>query len=184
MILFIDFETTGLLKPDALGASVQPHIIEVCGKVYAESELDCVELVDEYHALIKPPIDIPPKITKVTGIDAGMLADAEPFAAHVERLQSLFLGVETLVAHNAEYDKGVLWWELKRLNLEKSFPFAPKTICTVDTSMSIKRYRLKLIDLFEIATGERYDEKAHRADNDVDSLVECYRFLKEKGLIV
>jgi len=181
MKIFIDFETTGLLEPKAKGAAAQPYAIEFYGVVYTD---DMEEKLQEYECMIKPPVPISPEITKITGITNDDLADKDPFIQHLDALQDLFLGVTTLVAHNAQYDKGILQWELERLNAVTKFPWPPVTVCTVEQSTSLKRHRLKLIDLYEMATGKRYDDKAHRAKDDVEALVVCYRWLREKGLII
>jgi len=179
MIAFIDFETTGLIQPSALGEKVQPHIIEACVIV---KTADLMDTTDMYNVLVKPPVAIPKKITKITRIDDSMVKGALTFAEHVEPLAAVLEGVDTIVAHNAPYDLGVLDWELMRLGVE-DFPAPQNVICTVEKSLPIKRHRLKLVDLYEIATGKRYDDKAHRALDDVNALIECYAFLCREGYI-
>jgi DNA polymerase-3 subunit epsilon len=83
--------------------------------------------VATYERLVDPGTPVPPGITRLTGIHAGMLAGAPPFARiAVEWLA--FLGNAVLVAHNAPFDRGFLERELRRCGEE---PPDNPVLCTV-----------------------------------------------------
>lgn len=173
MIVF-DWETTGLLKPEVADLAAQPHGIEIgcikLDKKYRE--------VDRYEALMKPGIDIDEelhkRITKLTNAD---LADKPIFLELVDELAEFFLGEDTLVAHNLQFDLGVLVVELKRIGREHSFPYPPRGICTVDASKHLQGKRLRLIELYELRLGRKLAQ-THRAMDDVKALVEIVKEMK------
>ncbi len=178
-MIFIDTETTGLLKPAASLLTNQPFIIEIC----------CIQLDDngEYigqvDTLIKPPIPIPEEVIKISGITDEMVVDSPTFIEIYDDLCNLFLGETKLIAHNAPFDIGVLKYELERHDKEFKFPWPRWHICTVEKSMPIKNKRLKLVQLHKMATGRDQIDGAHRAANDVHALIRSYRYLVDKGLI-
>lgn len=179
MIVFFDTETTGLLKPAANDVSKQPHIIEICAMKFT----DDMELVDEYSALIKPPVPISDEITKITKITNEDLKDAKTFALCYSDIGALFTGAHTMVAHNLGFDRSMLANELIRIDRLIRFPWPMRHICTVERSMSYEGRRLNLTKLHKLATGKETIEGAHRAKTDVLALVEGYKFLVKEGKI-
>jgi len=177
-MIFFDTETTGLIKPDVLTMDLQPFITEI----YMVKLTDDLEFVDEIDTLIKPPIPISEEITKITGISDETVKDAQPFISIYPRLVEVCLGEESIVAHNAEFDCGVLRYELARCGYEFQFPWPPNRICTVEKSFPIKNKRLRLKQLHELATGREH-EGQHRAKADVHALLNVYVYLKELGLV-
>jgi len=178
-IIFLDFETTGLLRAQASNLDDQPKAIEFYGLRLDDN----LEFISEFETFIFPSVKIPEHITKLTGIDDKMVEAAPSFPFVYDKICDLFLGAKTVVAHNAPFDMGIMWVELSRMDKEFNFPWPPERICTVEKSYSIKNRRLKLSDLHEMMTGEKHKEGAHRAKHDVFALVRCYKGLKERGLI-
>lgn len=178
MIVF-DTETTGLLKPELAEIGMQPYITEL----YACKVDKDFNFIGEFDTFIKPPVPISEFITKCTGIDDSMVADAPSFLQIYDDLYDFFLGETVMVAHNAMFDKGMLRWELTRHDLELSFPWPKHTVCTVELSQPIRNRRLKLTDLHEIATG-RPLENAHRAKTDVMGLMRCFEWLVKEGFYI
>ena len=177
-MIFIDTETTGLLKPDAASLNLQPFITEI----YAVKLTDNLGFIEDVNTLVKSPIPIPDEVIKISGITNEMVADAPKFIEVYNELVDLFIGERTTVGHNVSFDLGVLWAELARHRLEFHFPWSPIWMCTVEKSMSIKHKRLSLKDLYMLATGHAYED-AHRAKSDVLATIECYQWLETKGLI-
>lgn len=69
-MIFFDTETTGLLNPDENELINQPHIIEMyLVRLNYDKESGEFHLVDEVETFIRPPVPVPPIITKITGID-------------------------------------------------------------------------------------------------------------------
>lgn len=176
MILF-DTETTGLPIPLAAPVAKQPFIIDICA-----IRLNDKTLVEEacYNELVntpgRPPISA--EITKITGITEEMLKGKLPFASHVNSLVGLWIGERHSVAHNHDFDATLLTFELTRLGLLTRFPWAPNRICTVEANYYLQNKRLKMGDLFKIATG-RDLAGAHRAINDVRGLAEIVRWMRK-----
>lgn len=89
--VFLDLETTGLDgRRDA--------IIEVALIVWRDGVV-----VDAWSSLINPQREIPPEITRITGIDGRLVADAPTLAAVRGRIRRL-LGDHVLVGHNVDFD--------------------------------------------------------------------------------
>lgn len=178
-MIFIDTETTGFLKPNAVELSMQPFMTEIC-----ITRLDNnFDLVGEFESFIKPPIPIPPEVTDITGISDDTVRDAPSFIGIFDNLVNIFLGEKVLIAHNAPFDVGVLAFELMRYDMQHRFPWASVHHCTVEISMPIRDKYLSLKILHEIATGTQHLEGAHRAKNDVYALIRCYKWLVEHDYV-
>ena len=177
-MIFIDTETTGLLKPDAASLNLQPFITEI----YAVKLTDKLGFIDDVNTLVKPPVPIPDEVIKIIGITNEMVADAPKFIEVYDDLVNLFIGERVTVGHNVSFDLGILWAELARHRLEFHFPWSPTWTCTIEKSMSIQHRRLSLKDLHMLATGHHHDN-AHRAKSDVLATISCYQWLETKGLI-
>ena len=176
MIAF-DTETTGLLKPDVTNINLQPHIIEIylCKFNYDG------KIIDEFETYLKPPIPLPEIITKITGIEERDLKNAPTFIEIYDDLSNFVLGETEIFAHNCSFDIGMVSNELKRVELENRFPWPMHHRCTVELSYPIKNRRLKLEQLFKIATGRDMTDQ-HRAKFDVLATVECIIWLKKNNL--
>lgn len=178
-MIFIDLETTGLLVPEG-DVSKQPKIIEIC-LVKAEIEKGKVVFEDQLDQLIYPEQELEHHITKITGITDDDLHGMPTYIEQHDRFVDFFLGERVVCAHNAPFDMGVLWYETIRHGLERHFPWPPIWHCTAEESTKINGKRLKLRDLHELATGEKHDEKAHRAMEDVYALIRCYEWMLKEG---
>lgn len=178
--IVFDTETTGLIGNDATPLDQQPEIIE-----FAACKVDgaTFEVIDEIEFLCKPrKLPLPEKIMEITKITNEDLADKRSFAFHLDRVQQFFLGTQSLVAHNVAYDVGMLTLELRRLDMMAKFPWPPFHHCTVEISKAVKGHRLKLGNLYTMATGKS-PKGAHRAINDVRMLVECFPWLAQEQLL-
>lgn len=174
MILF-DTETTNLLMPEIANLAQQPHMIELAviklGPKYKE--------VERFTTLLKPPVPLDEEAHKtITGLTNADLAKAPIFLEVWERVAALFLGEPLVVAHNLNFDLGVLTTELRRIGKEYCFPYPPNQVCTVESTKHLKGRRLKLTELHELKIGKPFKQK-HRAMSDVEALV---RIIKEMKL--
>ena len=83
-------------------------------------EIGCVELFNrlptgkDYHVFINPERDVPIEAQNVHGISTEFLKDKPLFAAVAGTFVD-FIGGDTLVIHNANFDIGFLNAELKRV---------------------------------------------------------------------
>jgi DNA polymerase III epsilon subunit-like protein len=104
------------------------------------------------------------------------------FATYYPALCDFFLGERYLIGHNVSFDVSLLRFDLSRISKMTAFPWPPVQICTVDATLGIRGHRLKLAQLYEIATGEAIGE-AHRAIADVLSLHRVVLWCIEQGHI-
>jgi DNA polymerase-3 subunit epsilon len=98
----IDVETTGQ-------SGTESNIMEI-GIVRIEKR----RIVDRYHSLIRPPVGIPPFISKMTGLTQDDLADAPVFSEIAHEVRERLAGT-FLVAHNVQFDYAALKAEFLRL---------------------------------------------------------------------
>ncbi len=180
MILF-DTETTGLPQPGAVPLNQQPQIIEFAAiKVEDKPPFKIKTELSFLCKIVTPLPDIIIKITKLTDAD---LVKEKSFAAHYPELVEFFLGERFLVAHNVKFDIDLLRFELLRIGKLLQFPWPPNHICTVQSSLPIKGYRLKLGELYSIATGKEHKE-THRALPDVYALYEIVKNLIKSDYVI
>jgi DNA polymerase-3 subunit epsilon len=120
--IVLDTETTGLDPSDG------HRIVEIA----------CIELVHHvptgrrFHRYINPERDMPEDALAVHGLTAEFLARQPRFAAILDELRG-FIGSDSLVIHNAEFDLAFLNAELARLQCE------PITSAFVDTLTMARR---------------------------------------------
>ena len=172
MYIFIDFETTGLLKPHGTNLKLQPRATEI-----ALIKLDKQHKeIERYKTLINPQIPIPEKIQKITNITDKMVKDKPTFTEIFKKLCKFFYGSKYLVGHNINFDHRILVYELQRIGKEYQFPYPPNLYCTIEQSKHIKGHRLKLGELYALASGKEI-EGAHRAENDLEATIFCFKWL-------
>jgi len=130
------------------------------------TEFACYKLVDgkitsAFTSLIKPPVDIPPFIQKLTGIRSDMLEDAPTFEEIALEIFD-FLKETTFVAHNVAFDYGVLKSAFERVNIT----FNLERLCSIQMARKVfpneRSYSLgKLCKALDIPLENR-----HRAHGD------------------
>lgn len=170
-LIFVDTETTGLLEPIGIDLEYQPHMFEIC--IFRTNKK--LKIIDKYQDLIKIPVPIPIHISRITGVYDEMLINKKPFKKHFKAIQSIMRGAKIFVAHNATFDESIIENEFERLN--KTIHFPPVKYCTVEQTMHIKGYRLKLLEALEELTGETFIENQHRAKYDTKALIKIYKKL-------
>lgn len=177
-VIIMDTETTGLIHPSTVPLKDQPHIIEFAAM---KINYKTMKEVDRKTFLCVPPLEeLEPIITKITGLTMDDLRNEESFGQYYLELCEWFSGVETLVAHNVEFDSGMLSLEMARLNARRKFPWPWKHVCTVDATRHRKGRRLKLEELYELLFNEPA-RQTHRAMEDVELLYKVYCALRETG---
>jgi DNA polymerase-3 subunit epsilon len=83
-------------------------------------EIGCVEIVNRFatgrtfHAYVNPERDVPPGAFEVHGLSTEFLSDKPLFSAVVDAFLD-FVGDDTLVIHNADFDMGFINMELSRI---------------------------------------------------------------------
>ena len=148
-----DLETTGF------NAASGDTIIEI-GAVKIKNG----EIIDKYDRLIKPPISIPERITKVTSITNDMVADC-PNEEIVVKDFIEWVKDLPMVAHNAKFDTSFIEMAYKKYNLGEYKNVVLDTLALsrlIDQDQS--RHSLSAITK---RYGVEFDEESHhRADYD------------------
>ena len=120
MYAIVDIETTG-------GSATRSRITEIA--IYKH---DGQNIVDEYQTLINPCQDIPYNITKLTGIDNELVANAPLFFDVAQEIDNFMEGC-VFVAHNVNFDYSFVKAEFDRIGLS----FRRKKLCTVRLSRKL-----------------------------------------------
>lgn len=157
-IIFFDTETTGNTEKDFL-----------CQIAYKSNE-------EQFSAMYKPPIRIPPEASAVHHISNKMVEDKKSFQeTDAKKIKELFEDKDTIVvAHNAPFDL---------IMIKKEGIVPSKFICTLrvarhlDKDGKIDRYNLQYLRyLLDIEV----DATAHDALGDVLVLEQLFERLKKK----
>ena len=177
-----DTETTGLCVPKVNDLDKQPHMVEIYVMKVVQNG-NKFEQVGELDILLKPPVELSPKITKITGITNTAIEKKNAFVKEYKKIAEFFTGVDRMVAHNMTFDRNILLYELARINKQLNFPWPIQHVCTVEKSMSIEQRRMSLKNLHKELVGYEF-EAAHRAKNDVEALFRVYEQMVTKGMIL
>ena len=165
MFTIIDIETTGQSYKDG-------KITEIALYVH-----NGTRVVDSFSTLVNPGCAIPSFITRLTGIDNSMVANAPRFFEIAKKIVELTAGT-TFVAHNASFDYKFIQEEFKRLG----YDYKRKTMCTVKLSRKYlpghASYSLgKLCDDLKIGIEGR-----HRAAGDALATVRLFELIMKKHI--
>jgi DNA polymerase-3 subunit epsilon len=135
------------------------------------------EVIDEWQSLINPQRSIPSNITRITGIDESMVAQAPLFADIADSFAE-FMGDAIFAAHNVNFDYGFISTEYQMIDRKFRHP----KICTCSSMRKLypgyRSYSLKnLCQEFEI------DLKSHhRALCDAQAAAELLKMVNEKRI--
>ncbi|WP_333607949.1 exonuclease domain-containing protein [Arsukibacterium sp.] len=162
----LDVETTG-------GKAGLDRVIEI-----GALKVQAGEVLDSFSTLINPQRYIPSFITRLTGINSAMVANAPTFAEIAGKL-SAFLQGAVFVAHNAKFDYGFIRSEFTRLDM----PFAMPQLCTVVNMRryypGLQSYSLgKLCEEFDISLTNH-----HRALDDATATVELLKLINARRTV-
>lgn len=113
-ILAFDTETTGMpVWKEPSESETQPHLVEICGLLYDSQSR---ELVDSYHAIVKPDgWTIPQEVIDIHGItNERAAAEGIPEAEALAGFLALHARAGLRVAHNQAFDARILRIAIKR----------------------------------------------------------------------
>ena len=160
-LVFFDTETTGL-NP------ATNRIIEIT--LYSGEGW--------YSTLLNPGTPIPDFITGITHISTEMVTNAPTFAEVAPELWRRFEG-RTAVAHNAQFDMRFLIAEFERAGIAVTNDMY--AICTLEAERLARG--VKKNNTLTECIGRRglKAANAHRAEDDVRSLIELYKSQKREG---
>ena len=159
----VDLETTG-------GQAARDRVTEV-GIVLLEGGA----VTEEYSTLVNPGVHIPYAIQQFTGITDAMVADAPPFEAVADEIESRLAG-RLFVAHNARFDYGFLRSEFRRIERK----FRAPVLCTVRLSRALTPgERGHNLDAVMQRHGIACDAR-HRALGDAKVLADFLRIARKR----
>jgi DNA polymerase III subunit epsilon len=164
LFAIIDIETTG--NSHKFGQITEIAIFQHNGR----------EITDSFSSLVKPDMDIPLFITRLTGISNAMVEKAPRFFEIARKIVEMTAG-RIFVAHNVMFDYRFVQEEFHRLG----YDFNRKTLCTVKLSRKLipghKSYSLgKLCNNLEIEINGR-----HRAAGDALATAKLFEILMKKN---
>ena len=178
-IAAIDTETTSFLYPFNVPINRQPRIIEICICFFDDEEE--IEEDSYFTQLVNPGFAISKTIQKVTGLTPNILQQAPPWKIISSEVKKRIESADRLVAHNLYFDLSMIQLEERRLeNDELKIPTS--LFCTNEYSEHFFGKRLKMSELYVYLTDKEVPKKIHRAQKDVELLVEVYKAMKEMGL--
>lgn len=159
-LILIDIETTG-------ASSVYGRITEI-----AAIRVENMEIVATFSSLINPGQNLPPFITRLTGITDEMLWSAPVFKTVAEEFIEFMQG-GIFIAHNVGFDYRFIKQEYKRLGVD----FKMDRLCSVRLSRKLypehRRHNLdSVIDRLGLSVKNR-----HRALDDAEVI---YKLLKQE----
>lgn len=167
-MIFFDTETTGLIKKGIQDPNKQPRIIEI-GLILATDEGETRAM---YTTLLNPGEPLSPIITKITKLTDADLVNAPTFPEVLPELIAFFRRSNVLVAHNLEFDLGMLVFELRRIGWEHRFPYPSEHIDTVPLCGG-----KSLANWSEEVLEKGLEPQTHRALGDAQRLVACWKTL-------
>jgi len=162
-IVFMDLETTGLIRPDK---PFGPGITQI-GAI--RMDIQWTEL-DSFEMDVNPEMHIDQwekKAISLRGVGPDDLVEAPTFFAAFWSFAEFVRGAKIWCGHNINgFDTKVLAANLKRYGFEHHFPWPAHHVDTMD--MVVKHYgkRKKLGDVYKDITGKKL-EGAHEALPDI-----------------
>jgi DNA polymerase III epsilon subunit family exonuclease len=165
-LVFFDFETTGL---DA----DMDRIIEVGAMKWLDGKV-----IDQMFTLVSTDIELSDQIVALTGINQEMLKGAPSMAEVLPKFLKFIEG-SALVAHNAEFDMGMLRAACSRQGSEIEWP----CFCTLKLTRAVlpdlERHNLdSLAKHFDLTFESR-----HRAEGDIKVMMAMVeQLLKDHSL--
>lgn len=183
MICFIDFETTGLVKPGN-DFMVQPGITQI-GAVRVDDSFTRREpapLRGEFSMLVNPEKQIEEVAAKMTGINNEKVANEPTFFSVFPAFAEFALGCDTWAGYNTKFDRDVLAFQLQRYGFERNFPWPVHELDVMKLAsdhmaMQGKRgtKRPKLTEIYQELFGESFS--AHDALSDIKATVRVWETL-------
>jgi DNA polymerase-3 subunit epsilon len=160
--------------------------IETTGNSYKNGQITEIaifqhngtEITNSFSSLVRPEMDIPLFITRLTGISNEMVKKAPRFYEIARKIVEMTAG-RTFVAHNVHFDYKFVKEEFKRLG----YDFNRKTLCTVQLSRKLlpgyKSYSLgKICAEKGIEINGR-----HRASGDALATTKLFELLLKENEI-
>jgi len=128
-------------------------------------------IVDEFEVFVNPEMPIPAKITELTSIRDEDVANAETIDKIIPKFME-FAKDSILVAHNAKFDVGMIYANIKRLGMD--YPMLP----VIDTLNLFRAGYADQVKTFNLKTLSKFfkvkQEQHHRATDDTRVTALCF----------
>lgn len=190
-VLFFDTETTGFLNDKvAIDSDQQPWLLQLGCRLDADDG----ELLAELTTLVKVPegTEVPEGALNVHGITADKAINfgIDPMYA-ISTFHMLAMVSDTVVAHNLDYDMGILRVAYARLGRSGRFTdeLQPKNaFCTMKNTVDIVKapgrgngYKWpKLIEAYQVLVDPEGFQNAHDAGADMLACRDVFYALKSR----
>ena len=160
--IILDAETTGLSPSNC-------EITEI-GAVLVDGST--LEIIDEFNALIDINGNVPPFITRLTGITKSLLNKEGRDISEVLNELSSFCGSREVYAHNSPFDRRFIRFYLNKHNISYKETMWNDTIKIFKNMLpGRKTYKLEsLIQDLNVADSEN-----HRALDDAKMTLDCLK---------
>lgn len=174
--IFLDTETTGLEPNNG------DRIVEIAAIAYNDHTLIPAAEGGEYHQYINPERDMPEEARQIHGLSDDFLRDKPVFAAIVDDFIE-FVRDGELIIHNADFDRGFLNAELKRLGKPPLEEIVADITCSLLWSRAnnpnLSAHNLNaLCQHYNISLADRRDY--HSAIVDTRLLGELYFVMRQQ----
>ncbi|MGB0743903.1 MAG: exonuclease domain-containing protein [Opitutales bacterium] len=186
MEIIIDTESTGLTRlsyANNLNYKQWPRLLQLAWAIVADGKI-----IERRDMLIQPiDFTIPAKATQIHGITQEQASnEGIPITAALKEVQQAFQKCDRVIAHNLNYDLGIL--ESEALRLDRRLELPTERTCTVHWGrkylVQMRGIRQggypKLSQLYENLFGFTYPN-AHDAAGDVTACFHVYKKLKTLG---
>ncbi len=130
-----DIETTGL-------SSLRDRMTEIGAVLFSGGEVKA-----EFNTFVDPKMPIPAEITRLTGINAQMVAGAPDEAEALKKFLE-FAGDRPLVAHNADFDVGFLSAAAARCGAAFSPTYIDTLVLARALMPNLKNHKLDTVSNF------------------------------------
>lgn len=186
MYFFFDTETTGLPLQrggDNIDPAKWPRMVQLAWLLFDENG----KLLSSYASIIKPvDFTIPKDASEIHGITTDRARkEGMPLSDALVRFLSASSKAKTIVAHNLDFDLGVVKAEFMRGRMPLQVEGKEK-VCTMQDSTGCcglpDTKWPKLGELYFALFGRELDG-AHDAASDARATAECFFELKRRGVI-
>lgn len=188
MELIIDTETTGLTRlsfANNFNYSQWPRLVQLAWLLCQNGTI-----IEQGHALIRPQgFEIPLTATQIHAVTQKQaLEHGKDLRQQLKELNAVMQRASTLVAHNLNFDLGILESESIRMQYRLNIP--EKRLCTVHLGRQYMQKTKgckqggypKLSQLYETLFGFSYGPM-HQAHSDAFACLHVFNQLKNLGFV-
>ena len=189
MYLFFDTETTGFparWSAPCTDTANWPRLVQIA---WVRCDADGQRLDGETHLVRPLGFSIPKDAERVHGIStARALLEGDALGEVLDAFSAALARSEVVVAHNIDFDECVVGAEFVREGKATDLHRMTK-ICTMKASTDYCRlpgrsgFKYPSLSELYFTLFRRPLDEAHRAEADVNALVECFFELKRRGVI-